>query len=86
MITDAILKALAFPIMLLLDAVPKLDLGSVASSGIIESGKQLLSGIGYVLPMGALMPILVASLAIDSFRFIWYVVIRVKSFIPLMGN
>ena len=62
------------------------SIGGEIPEGVTSATSSLFSGIGYVFPVIRLMPILLMSLSLDSFRFIMAIISRVKSFIPTWGN
>lgn len=47
---------------------------------------NIFIGIGYLLPVKALLPVITLSLLMDSSHIIWAIIIRIKSFIPTMGS
>ncbi len=47
---------------------------------------MLFSALGYLFPVKQLLPILVVSGSISFVRLIVAVIVRIKSFIPTMGN
>lgn len=55
-------------------------------SSVYSALDTLFSGIGYLFPVKYLMPILVVSGVFASLRLIVAVIVRIKSFIPTMGN
>jgi hypothetical protein len=50
-------------------------------SGISE----VFGMVSYLFPVAALLPIIIMSIALDTFRIIMAIVVRIKSFIPSMG-
>ncbi|MDE6789313.1 MAG: hypothetical protein K2J47_08350 [Ruminococcus sp.] len=83
MITDKILDVLFYFPLLLVKALPEIDFA--VPDNIFNGINTFLSNVGYVIPIRALMPILVSSLALSAFKISWALIIRIKSFIPTMG-
>lgn len=42
--------------------------------------------ISYIFPVSALMPIVFTQLALETFKFVMTIIIRIKSFLPFMGG
>lgn len=55
-------------------------------AGVFDVLPSLLNGIGYFIPIRGLLPILVFSISFHSFRFVYRVILRIKSFIPFIGG
>ncbi|MDE6775299.1 MAG: hypothetical protein K2J37_03230 [Ruminococcus sp.] len=83
MITDMILNILFYLPLMLVKALPKINFS--LPDNVFDGIDTFLSNVGYILPINALMPILVSSLAISVFKISWALIIRIKSFIPTMG-
>lgn len=83
MITDKILDVLFYFPLLLAQEFPKIELA--LPDNVFNGIDTFLSNVGYVIPITALMPILVSSLALSSSKIAWALIIRIKSFIPTMG-
>lgn len=47
---------------------------------------DIFTGIGCLIPMCDLLPLIITSLSIWSFRFAWSIILRIKSFIPTLGG
>lgn len=58
----------------------------VIPDNIFDVLVSMFSSVGYFLPVNELLPILILSLALDVFRVVWAIIIRLKSFIPTMGS
>lgn len=54
--------------------------------GVYSAMDSLFSALGYLFPIRQLLPILVVSGVFAMSRLIVAVVVRVKSFIPTMGD
>lgn len=83
MITEAVLNVFFVLPALLINLLPSINIA--LPNDLVNITSTLFKGLGYVLPIAGLMPILLFSLALNSFHIIWAIVIRVKSFIPTMG-
>lgn len=83
MITEAIINIfLAIP-NLLIALLPTTNLSFPDS--LTSICDTLFFGLGYILPIGGLMPIFVCSFILSNFRIVWAIILRIKSFIPTMG-
>jgi membrane-associated phospholipid phosphatase len=69
---------------LVLDNVDTVELS--IPSGVYSAMDSLFSALGYLFPIKQLLPILVVSGVFAMARLIVAVVVRIKSFIPTMGN
>lgn len=85
MITDAIINAILFLPTLLLTGLDALDFNFSLPAGVYDTLYNISKGVGYVLPLPFLLSISAIKLGIHSFRLIWSVILRIKSFIPTMG-
>lgn len=84
MITDTIINIfLALPrnLLALLPDV-NFELPDVAFQELFD----IISSLTWALPVVALMPILVISFMLQGFKIAWALLIRIKSFIPTMGD
>lgn len=84
MITEAIFDILLAPVMLLVNAMPSFTFAipDVAFGPLVS----VVNTLGYIVPIKALLPILVASSILTTGQIAWAFLLRVKSFIPTMGN
>lgn len=55
-------------------------------SNVLQAGTAIFKGVGYFIPIAGLVPILLINIAIDGFKLIMAIVVRIKSFIPTMGS
>lgn len=55
-------------------------------SGVATTLISLCKGACYLLPIKLLMPIIIASFSYHTFKFLWSVFLRVKSFLPTGGG
>ena len=86
MITDLIINVfLAIP-FLLLSGLSAFDFNLELPANMFEILNDLLVGVSYVVPVVRLLPIFYSIIGIATFKALWSVVIRIKSFIPTMGS
>lgn len=86
MITDLIINVIFAIPYALLSSMQGLDFNLELPSNFFNTLENLSSGVGYVIPVAKLLPIFVVTIALYSFRIVWAIIIRVKSFIPTMGG
>lgn len=55
-------------------------------SGIINTLVSFFVGVNYFFPIKALMPIITFSIGLTAFRLLYNIILRIKSFIPTMGD
>lgn len=86
MITEAILNFLFYLPYSILQAVSVADVTISIENNTFEIIKDLTCGVAYVVPVARLMPIFLTRIGLMIFKVSWAIIIRVKSFIPTMGN
>jgi hypothetical protein len=90
MIFEFILDQIFGAFFVLVDLIPDFDLNYIipeeAVTGSLDVFVPYLKTVGYVFPVAALSPILLFSFGWYSFKFIWALVLRIKSFVPAWGN
>jgi hypothetical protein len=84
MILELIFGLLLFIPNLLLSLLPTISLELPAN--IVAGITPVFGAIAFFFPIAALLPIIIMSVALDSFKIIVAIVIRIKSFIPGMGS
>lgn len=84
MITDAILKLLTMPVIVLIESVSVI--GFTIPVGVFNGLLLLSENLGYIFPISSILPVFVLKMLLRNARIIWAMVIRVKSFIPTMGD
>lgn len=84
MITDLLLSALSAVPLMLLSLLPSVDI--TIPNGVFDWLISTCNTVAYILPIKALMPIFILMLSINAFKIAWALVLRVKSFIPMMGS
>lgn len=84
MITSTILNFFIYLFNGILSVLPSINLE--IPGDIVNTICNFCSSASYFLPIKALAPILTFSLGFLLFRFVWAIVLRVKSFIPTMGD
>lgn len=83
MIVDFFLEQLtAFP-MFLLSLLPTVGVG--IPDNVFNWLFDIANAVGYLLPIKGLLGILALSLTIKGVQIGWSILLRVKSFIPMMG-
>lgn len=55
-------------------------------TGVAATLISICKSACYLLPIKLLMPIIIASFSYHTFRFLWAVFLRVKSFLPIGGG
>lgn len=83
MITEAILSLFLGLGDMFLNMLPSLNF--TIPGGVLSVTTIMFNGIGYVLPVADLLPILFFSILFDNFHVVWSIILRIKSFIPTMG-
>lgn len=83
MIIQKLLELILNGVLGLLDLLPTLNFS--IPTGILNVVGNALYGINYFVPIKDVLPILIISFAITGFRIVWASIIRIKSFIPMMG-
>lgn len=86
MITDLVLNVFFAIPYLLLSSMSGLDFNVALPDSFFSTLDNISSGVGYVLPVAGLLPIFLVTIGVYTFRIVWSIVIRVKSFIPTMGS
>ena len=84
MITDSLLNIFVDFVNSLIDMLPTVAYN--LPPGILDTSEMLFSNIGYVMPMSGLMPLFVFLIALNNFKLILAIIVRIKSFIPTMGS
>lgn len=84
MITEGILNILAFLPNLLLDSLGSISLS--IPSNIFDGLNSIFNCLGFIFPISGLLVILGVSFTIKNFQIIWSLILRIKSFIPSMGD
>ena len=64
--------------------LPTIDIS--IPDGVFNVLGNLLNGIGYFIPVRGLLPIFLFSISFHSFRFVWKIMLRIKSFIPTISS
>ena len=85
MITQSIIDFFTFFPMLLMNAMDSFNFSLEIPQAFYNGFKDLLSCIGWIFPMTALLPIILFSFQLQIARIAWAIVLRIKSFIPTMG-
>jgi hypothetical protein len=83
LIVEVIVTTILFIPELLLSLLPIIELE--IPNNVLVGISEVLGAVAYIFPITALLPILIINLAMDMFRIIVALVVRIKSFIPTMG-
>ncbi len=87
MIIEAIFTALCSVASGFLDILPSVDTGFLDSwayvCGVL---KDIFTGIGCLLPLGSIFPLIGCTIGLQAFRLVFAIVIRIKSFLPFWGG
>lgn len=86
MIIESILTFFSLPTQWLIDLLPTIGEGIEIPSNIYNVLEDLISCVGYVLPIQGLMPIWYGLVGLTLAKTVWALIIRIKSFIPTMGD
>lgn len=87
MVTEQIITILMAPVFGLLDLLPAVSGDFIEGWAYIKSILvDIFTGLGCFIPLGSLAPLLYCVVALHVFRIILAIIIRIKSFIPLMGG
>jgi hypothetical protein len=82
-IAEIIVTALLSPFNLIISQLPTISVE--LPYNVLSTVSGIFGTLSYFFPIMELLPILVLNLAMDSFRIIMALIVRVKSFIPTMG-
>lgn len=74
-----------FIVSLAPDLSSALNFPDLMDSSYFNIAKMLFEFVGYVLPVGTIVNIFIASILLGSSHILWAIVLRIKSFIPTMG-
>ena len=84
MITDLILKAFSLPLLLLIDTLDNFTF--TIPLGVFNGLSILAKDLGYLFPVSALLPIIIIKIGLRVFSIFWTIILKIKSFIPTMGD
>lgn len=84
MIIVALWDVLLFVPNALLDMISPIDF--VIPSGVFSFFHDFVITLGYVFPLGGLLPIVIASGVLEASKIAMAIIVRLKSFIPTMGS
>lgn len=87
MIIEAIYGNIINSALFFLNLLPNVDTSFMEQWQYIKSVLvNIFTGLGCLIPFGSLFPLLWSTLSIWGFRLILAIVLRIKSFIPLIGG
>ena len=84
MITTIILNFFINIVNGLLNMLP--DMNFIIPSNVADTICNVVSGACYFLPILLLLPLMAFSLSWGIFKLVWAIILRVKSFVPTMGD
>lgn len=84
MITDAILNVLLAIPLLLLNSLPSINID--LSNSPIDTIFSYFTMFNTIVPVSDALIIISVFLVLYNFSFIWSLILRIKSFIPTMGD
>lgn len=84
MITELILNAFFVIVKVILTELPPVNF--TIPTSFINGGAALFNGLGFFVPVAQLVPFIWADLAFLLLKMTLAIIVRVKSFIPTMGN
>lgn len=84
MITDAILNVLLAIPLLLLNSLPSINID--LSNSPIDTIFSYFTIFNTIVPVSDALIIISVFLVLYNFSFIWSLILRIKSFIPTMGD
>lgn len=80
MITETLLSFFTMIISPIIDLIPSMETFLIPE-GVMEYLLSIFSAIGFFIPVKELLPILIFSIAVTSWRFIYGIILRVRFFI-----
>ena len=87
MIVEGIISAVTSALCGLLNLLPDISSDFIKTWVYIRDILiDIFTGIGCIIPVGVLFPLLFANLSLHAFRLIWAIILRLKSFIPFIGG
>ena len=84
MIVEAILNLFIGLAFLILNLIPTLEFA--IDENILNGASQIFQGLGSILPIPQLLPIFLIWFTVANFSIIWTIILKIKSFIPSMGD
>lgn len=86
MITELIINVFLFPVRLLLTLLSNYGIDISIPDNVFNALSDIVSGVTYVFPIFALLPIFGVKLSLYIFKIVVAIIVRTKSFIPTMGS
>lgn len=86
MITDALINVLLFLPYQLLQGISGMNIDLSMPADVFESFKTIVSCVGYVLPVSVFIICFTVKLGIRFWAIPYAIILRIKSFIPTMGD
>lgn len=86
MITEFIISVFLSPINWLVSTVSFAFPVITLPVDVLVGFETLISYVYWILPLGALLPVLVARVGLNIVNLGWKTLLRLKSFIPTLGD
>ncbi len=87
MIVEALIDAVLAPFLSFLGMLPTVDTNFVDTwNNVRETLKDVFTGVGMIIPMYGVLPLIQFTIGLHGFRLAWAIILRIKSFIPLIGG
>lgn len=87
MIWEAIYGGLINCACALFDLLPNVDVSFMDGWNYIKDILiDIFTGLGCLIPFASLMPLLACQMSLWGFRLIYAIILRLKSFLPLLGG
>jgi len=84
MITAFLVNMFIYMNVAFLSVLPNMNF--TIPQGVTDTICGVVQSACYFLPVTLLLPILLFSFGLSTFKVVWAIVLRVKSFIPTMGD
>lgn len=84
MLIDILLKLLTAPLIEVFKLIDTFTF--TIPVGIFNGLVTLAKDLGYLFPLSAIVPIIGIKLGLRVLSFTWSVILKIKSFIPTMGD
>lgn len=86
MITNTIINILLIVPLMLLNTINSLDINLELAEEHFNAFKSLVGHVNYILPMGTFVICMSIKLLIRFWNLPYAILLRIKSFIPTMGD
>ncbi len=87
MISQLLISLFITPLNALLNSLPVVDMNFLEKwEYIAQMLKDIFYGVGCVIPLKELMPLVYFQIGLWEFKIAYAVILRIKSFIPTLGG